>query len=155
MKKASNLNQWILLAMSVLVGATIPLQAAANAKLGEALAQPLWAAFIAFAISGLAVLSAILMLRAPVPSTGIFSSVPAWSWLGGLGGAVFIASGVYFVPRIGAANFLVATVAGQLVLAAALDHRGWLGVPMATIDTKRAIGLAMVLLGAYLFACKR
>jgi len=153
--KASKLNQWVLLAMSVLVGATIPLQAAANAKLGETLSQPLWAAFIAFAVSGLAVLTALLMLRIPVPTSGFVSSAPAWSWFGGIGGAIFISSGVYFVPRIGAANFLVATVAGQLVLAAALDHRGWLGVPVTTIDTKRAIGVAMVLLGAYMFACKR
>lgn len=153
--KVSDLSQWMLVGVSILVGATIPLQAAANAKLGESLSQPLWAAFIAFAISGLAVLSVLFLLRAPIPSYGLVSNVPAWSWFGGLGGAIFIASGVYFVPRIGAANFLVATVAGQLVLAAAMDHRGWLGVPMTTIDTKRAIGIAMVLLGAYLFACKR
>lgn len=153
--RVSNLNQWMLIGVSILVGATIPLQAAANAKLGETLSQPLWAAFIAFTISAVTVLAAALLVRAPFPVSGINANVPTWSWFGGIGGAIFIAAGVYFVPRIGAANFLVATVAGQLVLATLLDHRGWLGVPVTMLEPKRAIGIVMVLLGACLFASKR
>jgi transporter family-2 protein len=149
------LNQWIVMGVSVLAGAAIPLQAAANAKLGVAMPQPLWAAFIALTVSSMAILAVLLLNRTPLPEPEFFAGAPVWSWFGGLGGAIFIAAGVYFVPQIGAANFLVATVAGQLLLAAIVDHRGWLGVPSSTIDSTRIGGLALILIGAYLFAFKR
>lgn len=149
------MSQTTLIGLSILVGATIPLQAAANAKLGQTLAQPLWSAFVALALSATSVLVVLVATRAPFPGPPVSGAVPAWSWFGGLAGAVFIATGVYFVPRIGAANFLVATIAGQLVLAALLDHQGWLGLQSVSFDLKRAGGLILVLAGAVIFTIER
>lgn len=149
------LNQATLIGLSILVGATIPLQAAANAKLGEVLAAPLWSAFVALSVSAISILIVLLASRTPLPGSAISQTVPSWAWLGGLAGAVFIATGIYFVPRIGAANFLVATIAGQLILAALLDHQGWLGLQSIDFDIKRAAGLVLVSLGAILFTVDR
>lgn len=149
------MNQWAVIGLSILVGAAIPLQAAANAKLGVTMPQPLWAAFFALAVSSLSILAVLLFNRSALPLADNVVGAPVWSWFGGLGGAIFIAAGVYFVPRVGAANFLVATVAGQLLLATVIDDRGWLGAPLIPFDFKRAVGLSLVLLGAYLFAYKR
>lgn len=119
--------------------------------------QPLWAAFIALMVSSLTILAILLLSRSALPMlrTEAGAGVPAWSWFGGIGGAIFIAAGVYFVPRVGAANFLIATVAGQLLLAATVDHKGWLGVPLTPVDLKRVAGLTLVFIGACLFAYKR
>ncbi len=140
----------ILILLGILVGASIPLQAAANAKLGQSLGQPLWSAAIALSISALVAFCAIAMTRSPRPPLDTAFQVPAWCWLGGLSGAAFVISGIYLLPKIGAAQFLVATVVGQLILAVVIDHNGWLGVATKPIELNRLIGLALVLVGTAL-----
>jgi transporter family-2 protein len=54
------------------------------------------------------------------------------------------------VPRIGVGSAIVLIIAGQLLIAAVIDHFGWLGVDNTPITWQRAMGMALVLLGAWL-----
>lgn len=148
----NSMGQVFLTAVSICVGSLIALQAAANAKLGQSLAQPLWSALIALTVSATTILIILIGARAPAPTFAAISTAPLWSWFGGLAGATFVTAGILFVPKIGAANFLVATITGQLILAALIDHNGWLGVSTNSLDLKRAAGIGLVLLGAVIFA---
>lgn len=145
------MGQWIFLAASFAVGALIPLQAAANSRLGVGLAQPLWSALVALSVSCLTVVAALIVTQTPTPTPNQAVSIPTWAWLGGVAGAAFVTAGAILVPKVGAAGFLVGTIAGQIIIAVAIDNNGWLGVTSVPLDVRRACALAMVLFGAILF----
>jgi transporter family-2 protein len=75
-----------------------------------------------------------------------FGAVPAWAWLGGPVGVVFVAAGSWLILRIGAAATALLVIAGQMVFGVALDL--WLGVArQLALD---ALGVALILAGAAL-----
>ena len=79
-----------------------------------------------------------------------FSTVPWYALAGGVLGVAVIGSTIFMVPKIGVAGAITLIISGQLMIAAAIDHFGSLGVTARTLDLERAIGLAVVLFGAWL-----
>jgi transporter family-2 protein len=71
-------------------------------------------------------------------------------YLGGALGVIILASTIFLVPKIGAAETFTAIVAGQLTLAVVVDHFGLLSVPRVEISLLRIAGIALVAVGAYL-----
>ena len=138
------------IALCVGVGVLVALQAVANARLAQALGQPLWAAAIAITVCALAIYATLMLARSPLPTRAEVAGVTWWAWAGGLGGAAFIISLGFLIPRVGVATFLVATIAGQLVASIILKHRGWLGLVPTAIDVRHIGGLVLVLVGATL-----
>ena len=53
---------------------------------------------------------------------------------------------------IGGATFLALIVAGQMLMALALDHYGWLGFPVRPVDAWRVGGAVLVIAGMFLLA---
>jgi len=137
------------------IGVLVTLQAAANSQLAQSLEQPLWAAAVASTVGLVVIFGVLLVTRTPAPTSTSLEGLPLWAWFGGLGGAAFVAATGFLVPRIGAAGFLVATIAGQLIAAVILDHRGWLGLPPSPADARRIIGLILVLVGVLLVAVSK
>jgi bacterial/archaeal transporter family-2 protein len=81
---------------------------------------------------------------------GHWRSVPWYALLAGGWGLVVIAAISYTFPRVGASGTVTLIVAGQLVISAALDHFGWLGVDVRHIDLQRVIGIAVLFVGVWL-----
>ncbi|MDD2923524.1 MAG: DMT family transporter [Anaerolineales bacterium] len=74
-----------------------------------------------------------------------------WYALGaGAFGLVVIFSMSYMIPRVGVATALIILLAGQLFIGTVLDYFGWLGAAQKSLDATRILGLAAVLLGAWL-----
>jgi bacterial/archaeal transporter family-2 protein len=88
--------------------------------------------------------------RDPLPSVAAAVRIPWWAWSGGLFGAVFIGLAVILVPQLGAANFFVLLVTGQMVVSVALDHFGWLGLPQRSMDLQRLMGVVLLIGGVAL-----
>lgn len=137
------------IALAVLIGAFLPLQALINAQLGRATAGPLFASFLSFLIGTLALGATLLVLRAPLPSTTALGQVPAWAWLGGLIGATYVFSATLLVPRLGATALICLIVLGQILASLWLDHVGVLG-EVRVADPVRVAGALLVLIGAVL-----
>jgi transporter family-2 protein len=76
--------------------------------------------------------------------------LPAYAWIGGLYGAVFVVAAAWAVPRLGVATTITLMVAGQLLISLVLDHFGALGVPRAPISLTRVAGVALVIAGVVL-----
>jgi transporter family-2 protein len=57
-------------------------------------------------------------------TTDRLGETPWWAWLGGAGGAFYVASAVAVAPRLGALNLFAAVVLGQLTCSMMLDHFG-------------------------------
>lgn len=137
-----------LLAM-ILGGAATALQGPTNARLAAAVGSPVNAAFVSFFVGTMALGLLALTLQAR-PDAAAVKALPAWAWLGGLYGCVFVVAAAWGVPKIGAALTIVLMVAGQLTLSLILDHFGALGLPQQPISLTRVAGVLLVIGGVLL-----
>lgn len=137
------------LALAVIAGIFIAIQAPTNAILGKASGSPVVAAFISFVV-GMVALGAMVAATSGRVFAPELKGVPWYAWAGGLYGAFFVAMAAFAAPRIGVATMLTAAVAGQIFAALALDHFGLLGLARQPISLERIGGAALVLLGAVL-----
>ena len=144
-----NFNAAMILLAVIIAGGATALQAPTNARLAVAMASPVNAAFISFAVGTLAlgILAAVLHTK---PDLAAVKTLPAWAWMGGLYGCVFVITAAWGVPRLGAALTITLMVAGQLLLSLILDHFGALGVPRQPLNLGRIAGVGLVLAGVLL-----
>jgi transporter family-2 protein len=140
-------NLYILL--MVMAGAGIAAQIAVNAQLRIVTGSPLWAANIVFAVSMMAGLVAIAGTRVfstlPLPDPALWRA-PAWIWLGGIFGGVYVVLAILLADRMGAALVSVTGIFGQLCASLLIDHYGWFGMSIQRATPARLVGA--VLLGA-------
>jgi len=133
----------------VLAGGATALQAPTNAKLATAVASPVNAAFISFAV-GTTVLGILAALMQTRPDMAAARALPWYAWLGGVYGACFVVAAAWGVPRLGVAMTITLMVGGQLLLSLVLDHFGALGVPRQPLNLGRIAGVGLVLAGVLL-----
>jgi transporter family-2 protein len=138
-----------IIALITASGIALPVQAAINARLREAIGSPILGALISFLV-GMAAL--LVLWAAGVTGRGHApaSATPWWYWVGGFCGALVVFSAILGVPRIGATGVVVFTIVGQLAASVVLDHFGWLGVPKFPANPTRIAGVLLVLVGAVL-----
>ena len=139
---------WI--ALAVAAGGCIAVQAAANGSLRTNLDDPRYAAFFSICGTIVTAVLAMLVLRPPFPAAAAIRGTPWWTWIGGPLGAVFVLAGAALAPRLGAAAFISAVVAGQLFCSLALDHFGLMNVPQQPLTAARLLGAALVFAGVLL-----
>ncbi len=136
---------WLIVAL--LAGAVLPVQAAVNARLGDALGGPLWGAFVSFCV-GTVALGLVLAARRSAPT---LAGVPAWAWFGGLLGAFYVAGVTSAVPRLGGAVLVGLVVAGQIAAALAVDASGLLPVQRA-VGWQGLAGALLIVAGVVVVA---
>jgi transporter family-2 protein len=144
------MNQASVAAVAMLAGgAFLALQAPTNAMLARGVGSPVNAALISFLVgsAGLAVAAVLLQVR---PDAGAVRALPWWAWLGGLYGAVLVAAMAFAAPKIGVAAALTLLVAGQFVMALALDHFGAMGLVPRPVSPTKVLGLVLIAAGVLL-----
>lgn len=136
--------------IALLIGAGIAVQAGVNAQLRLATGNPILTALISFLV-GTAILLGVYLLTARTPPPyATISGLSWWKFMGGVMGTIYITGIIILAPRIGAANTIGLTLAGQLMFAVVLDHFGWIGFPVRPITVVRAVGVALIVLGIFL-----
>jgi len=130
-------------------GGMIALQAPTNAMLARAGGSPVLAALISFAVGTVGLLLAWIV-SGNRPSPSAFAGLPAYAWIGGLYGAVYVAVAAFAAPRIGLAALITIGIAGQIAMALWLDHVGALGLPREPINLGRLAGALLVIAGVVL-----
>lgn len=137
------------LLLAVIGGALLAVQAPTNAILGKASGSPIVAAFFSFLIGTVALGAASAATSGKLVAPEL-KHVPWYAWLGGFYGAFFVAVAAFGAPRVGVGVLLTAAITGQLAAALVLDHYGLLGLARHPITATRAMGFALVLVGAAL-----
>jgi len=96
------------------------------------------------------VFSLVLLLAARQGIGGLHRafSTPAWMWIGGLMGLTVVTAITFAQPRIGATATIGILIAGQLVMGAIIDRFGLFGVEQIGISPARAVGIALLGIGA-------
>jgi transporter family-2 protein len=139
----------LLSGVGVIAGGLIAIQSVLNSSLGQRIGN--FGSVLMLSIISLATLIVLILV---FPSTANLSNLPRlpdwYLYIGGVLGVVIVAAPIFLVPRIGTASTLVAIVLGQLLLAIAIDHFGLFASPKIEIDLARALGVGLVVLGAFL-----
>jgi transporter family-2 protein len=135
--------------MAVLVGAGLTIQIGMNATVRLTIGSPVLATVINFAI-GLVALVLVAVASGARMAPGSAATVPAWAWLGGLLGAIYVAATTVLGPRLGAAALLALTLAGQMAAALVVDHLGAIGFPQNPVTPARLLGTALLVAGVLL-----
>jgi transporter family-2 protein len=145
------MNPAVLLPMLLVLfaGGMIALQAPTNAMLARVGGSPVLAALISFAVGTIALFCAWLA-SGNRPGSAAFAGLPAYAWLGGLYGAIYVAVAAYAAPRIGLAALITIGIAGQIAVALFLDHIGALGLTREPINVGRIAGAVLVVAGVVL-----
>ncbi|WP_191485577.1 DMT family transporter [Pseudomonas sp. FEN] len=136
--------------LSLFAGFAVPLQAGTNAKLGSLLGHPLWATAVSLFVSSLVLIIVILLVKAPRPNVAQLQEGPWWIWMGGVAGVFYITIALLMAPRLGALNFIMAVLIGQLIISIAIDYFGLLGFPRQLINTQKTIGVLVVIGGFFI-----
>ncbi|MBJ6979859.1 MULTISPECIES: DMT family transporter [unclassified Luteimonas] len=144
------MNPWLAMLAIVAIGAVLPLQGLVNARLAGALHGPVMAAFVSFLVGSVVLGAWLLAMRTPWGAAPD-ARFPAWIWIGGVLGAVYVAVFTLLIPRVGAASAICLAVLGQVVASLALDHFGVLQAQRPA-DWTRIAGATLVLLGVLLVA---
>ncbi len=131
-----------------LAGVCVALQAPTNARLAAAGGSALLAALVSFAVGTAALLAIWLATDRTLPTA--IAGAPAWAWMGGLYGAVYVAVIAYAAPSLGVATALALAIAAQLVAALVIDGAGLLGLASKPLTGTRLLGVLMVIAGVAL-----
>ena len=79
------------------------------------------------------------------PHQVFFAAGTPWTlYAGGVCGFLVILSLAFVFPKIGAAVAIALVVLGQGAAALAIDHYGWMGMPVQPITAARVAGLLLV-----------
>lgn len=135
--------------LAVAVGCLLAVQGVLNARVGAFLGRPIHAAILSFVVGLVALVLFATASGDGLPPAARLRALPPPFWTAGLLGAVYVASVILLVPRIGSATLIAASVAGQLAMALALDHFGAIGLATRPLDAWRVFGV--LLLGAGVF----
>ncbi len=147
----------VAVAGAVLVGVLTAVQARVNGALGGAVGDGLVAAAISFG-SGLVLIIAITVASRTGRDGlrrlrhGVGRGIPAWMLLGGLAGAVTVATQGVTVASIGVALFTVGLVAGQTAGGLVLDRVGYGPAGVVAVTPPRLIGGLLAIVGVVLCA---
>lgn len=135
--------------LAVLVGIALTVQIGMNSTLSVAIGSPLIATIVNFCV-GLALLVLVAVVGGARVAPGSVATIPAWAWLGGMLGAIYVAGTVVAAPRLGAVALLALTLAGQMLAALVVDHYGFVGFPRNPVTPTRLLGTALLVAGALL-----
>ncbi|MAM11451.1 MAG: hypothetical protein CML23_13500 [Rhizobiaceae bacterium] len=140
-------NALLLIIAAIITGAVVPFQAGANAALGRTLGHPLWGTLISLCVSFACIVPVILLVKVQAPTLTSLAQAPRWIWIGGVVGVVYITGALMLAPKLGAAGFIMAVIAGQMLASMVIDQWGLVVLPQKPVSWSRLAGLGLIVLG--------
>jgi transporter family-2 protein len=137
------------IAATVVVGGIIAFQPPVNAQLSRHVSV-IGAAFVSTAISALLLLVLYVATKRGFGELSALREVPWYEMTGGVMGAILVSVSLVTVKTLGAGGVVAATVAGQLIVSAALDRAGVLGLEKMGLTPTRLVGMGLLVLGTIL-----
>lgn len=143
---------WVLVVLALIAGVAVPVQFAANARMGGAAGGPVTAAAISFFVGTAALLLVVagilLVGRGESPTVPGTTEGPWWAWSGGFLGAFYVTMSIILTPRLGASVTIGFIIGGQMIASIVLDHFGLLNLPTSPATLPKLGGAVLVVIGA-------
>jgi transporter family-2 protein len=143
-------NDLIYLALGLITGALIPIQASTNAAFSKHIGTPIITGLMVFVIGLIGMILFILISRSSFPSFQQLSSSPFYSYLGGIIVATYVVMITILVPRLGVGTAIALIVTGQIICAVVIDHFGFFNIQIRSINPIRISGVLLMIAGIYL-----
>lgn len=143
--------KYLLLLLTLLTGALLPVQAILNTRLGRQTGGPLMASLFSFCVGLICLLILNLVINPIVVVSLKPSAVSPWYlWLGGLLGAIFVGYITWVNQQQGVALTFAVVVTGQIFCSLIIDHFGLFGSVISTISVKKLLGAVLLIVGIIL-----
>jgi transporter family-2 protein len=134
------------------VGVLLAVQPAINSQLSRHTGS-LGAAFVSLAGSALAI-GVVLVASGNAGGLSGARDVSPIYLTGGLMGAFNVTVALYSISRIGAGGVVAVSITSQLIVAALLDHFGWLGLRHAPLTPATVLGFVLLIAGVVLVTAR-
>ncbi|MEP7318252.1 MAG: DMT family transporter [Panacibacter sp.] len=143
--------RYILMFLTLIVGAMIPVQAVLNTRLGRLTGGPLMGSLMSFTVG----LICLFALNLATNSTAIIELKPTatgpwYLWLGGILGAIFVGYITWVNQQQGVALTFALVVSGQIFMSLIVDQYGLFGSMVQHITLEKIIGAALIIAGLVL-----
>jgi bacterial/archaeal transporter family-2 protein len=148
--KNKYMQTYFLMAIALLAGAVLPLQAGLNARMGHVLQSPVMASFISFVTGALGLLIYMLINKIPLSQLSQARFAPAYLWVAGLLGAFYVTSVILLAPKMGVALTFSLVIGGQMLVSLLFDHFGLMGLPANPVSYTRILGVVLLIAGVFL-----
>ncbi|MCT2594724.1 DMT family transporter [Streptomyces sp. N2-109] len=135
-----------LLAVALLVGCLLAVQASVNLQLNTAVGTPYGASTIQLGVAT-GLLTALAVAAGALGALDKLPDVETWHLLGGLASPLYITSGILLIPRLGALATIGLFVTGQMFCSLVLDLFGLFGLDKQALNPGIVLGALAVLAG--------
>jgi transporter family-2 protein len=135
--------------MSISAGFAGSIQAAVLGRLGDRVGT-IEAVGFSTLVAGATGFLVLLVARRSLRGVSVSFHQPLWMWLGGILSAFIVLSITFAAPRIGVAAAIGLVITGNLLVAAAIDRFGLLGVTQIPLHWSRVLGILLLGAGAAL-----
>jgi bacterial/archaeal transporter family-2 protein len=149
MQMETSNNYLVMVILSLVSGALIPIQATSNAALSKAVGNPLISTFIVLLIAIISVSIYILIAKTPMPEISKVRDSPTYGYFGGIIVTFYIMVITFITPRLGVGASIGLIITGQIIGAVIIDHFGLFDTTVKTIDLKRLMGTLFMIVGIY------
>ena len=130
-------------------GCLVGMQAPINSRLGKTIGT-LPAASFSFIVGTAALVLITVIVQGGLGALGGVGRAPWWALVGGLLGAIYVATALVAVRTLGAAGLTAVVIFGQLGVSVVIDRFGLLGIARHPVGAQRVIGLVLLALGVAL-----
>jgi transporter family-2 protein len=137
--------------LALVAGAAIAIQATMNSHLGVLLKSPILSTSVAFFVSSLFALSALLLSTKQYPQMQDIKAVPLYLWFsGGALSAFGVGMFYYLIPKMGVGSVMSFALSGQILIAVTASHFGWFEMPIKPLTTLKVSGTIALIVGVLL-----
>ena len=140
----------IYLALALITGALIPIQASTNAAFSKSVGNPFITGLMVFIVGLVGMILFLLISRTPLLTPPQLVAAPVYGYLGGIIVATYVVMITILVPRIGVGTSIALIVTGQIICAVIIDHFGLFNVQVRPVDISRITGVLLMIGGIYL-----
>ena len=137
--------------LGFLAGVGLPIQTSVNTRLRKNVGSPYNASLVSFVVA-LLFLSALLLITGQglhIPLAQLLNE-PAWIWIGGICGLVFLTGNILLFSKLGGVQTVVLPVLGQILMGLIIDNFGLFYSQKTPLSVFRIAGAVMVILGVVL-----
>ncbi len=140
---------WWVVLIGLIGGAAVGVQAPIAGAMGQRIGGMAGSFIVHF--SGMLLSAAILFFRGGEKIRD-WHTLPWYMLIAGVFGVILYQTISITLPRLGSTMMVMLIIVGQLFLGVVIDHFGLLGVVTRPINLTRVLGLAALVLGAYLIS---
>jgi transporter family-2 protein len=140
---------WLVILIGLIGGIAVGVQSPIAGAMGQRVGGV--ASSFIIHVSG-AIFSGLFLLLRGGEKIKDWTTLPWYMLIAGIFGLILYLTINVTLPRLGSTMMVALIIVGQLVAGVVIDHFGLLGVVTRHIDLPRALGVVVLVLGAYLVA---